>query len=862
MTALATRLTRPRAAAIASRLYAALPVLTIFAWLCLIFGWEAWGNLSPWLFGDELEKTQLARAIAETGHAARRGVPVTSHSLVAWLTAPAWLVHDTTRAYGLLKAMQVAAMTSVIFPTYLLARQLVSPRWALFAAVGAATIPALSYSSLILEEPFAYPYSALCFFLIVKSLATQRRHWIAAAVVASLVAPFVRGELAVIPATFVVAALVFVWSGERARRWRSGWSAWDWTGWLLLLAGVVIVVNAVIRSHSQEWEISTEFEKHRMIVLGLQAAGALTIGLGLLPVVAGLAFILPLARERRDPVLRAFFASAVTAIVGFGFYTAVKAAWNAIQFSTIVAERNLIYLSPLLFVATAALLERRLRAPLAVIAGASAFVLYLVLTTPYKMEFHFYFDAPGLSILQSANRVLAFTPHDAKVALIVLVVLATAVLLLTRLVRNERALGWALGGSAAFVLAWTLTGEITGARSSHEFADALLANLPRPLDWIDRADHGRPAIYLGQHITDANAVFLTEFWNRSIVHVWSNDGSAPGPGPTLTPDIVKPNGTLFPQPKEEYMVTDSGLEIVGSLILERSHNAGGVQVPLRLYRITPPLRMRQSIEGLFADGWGQPHTAYNQYSTPDRRPGYVVVDVSRAGGGKTIPATAKVLIGKLAINKHHQPHLGRILARRSVYAASDLEHRFVIPAPPAPFRVETEVTPFSPHDLNPTDTDVRTLGAQISYGFVPKTPQPIPGKPPDVTGVYYDGWIGPEATYTQWSAPFEQPGTVRVTVSRRYWAGTDIPGHVRIVVGKVGYRKVGPDLRFGITQVTATRTWTVHAKQMRTLSLPTPKPPFRVEIRISPLFVPAKLDPRSTDRRQLGAQVAFRFVPF
>lgn len=862
MTALAARFARPRAAVIASRLYSALPLLTIFVWLCLLFGWEAWGNLSPWLFGDELEKTQLARAIAETGHAARRGAPVTSHSLVAWLTAPAWLVHDTTHAYGLLKAIQVAAMTSVLFPTYLLARQLVSPRWALFAAAGAATIPALSYSSLILEEPFAYPYAALCFFLLVKALATRRPSWIAATVVAALVAPFVRGELVVIPATFVVAALVFVWTGERARRWRSGWSDWDWVGWITLLAGVVIVVNAVIRSHSQEWEISTEFEKHRMIVLGLQAAGALTIGVGLLPVIAGLAFILPLARERSDPTLRAFFATASTAILGFAFYTAVKAAWNAIQFSTIVAERNLIYVVPLLFVATAVVLERRLRAPLAVVVSVAAFVLYLVLKTPYKMEFHFYFDAPGLSILQSANRVLAFSPSDAKTALVVLVVLTTAIVLLSRVVRSERALGWALGCSAAFVIAWTLTGEITGARSSHEFADQLLANVPKPLNWIDRADHGQPAIYFGQHITDANAVFLTEFWNRSIVHVWSNDGTAPGPGPTLTPDIVKPNGKLYPQPPERYLVTDSGLEIVGSLVEERYHLAGGVRVPLRLYRITPPLRMRQSVEGMFADGWGQPHTAYNQYSTPARRPGYVVVDVSRAGGGKSVPASAQLVIGKLAIDKQHQPHLGKIVARRIVHATRNLEHRFVIPAPKAPFRVETDVTPFSPHDLNPTDTDVRTLGAQVSYAFVPRTPRPVPGRPPDKTGVFYDGWIGSDATYTRWWTAFEQAGTMRVTISRRLWGGPDVPGHVRITIGPVGYRQAGSELVFGITKVTAVRTWTVHSKEQRTLSLPTPPPPFQVKVHIDPLFVPAKLDPRSRDTRRLGAQVNFSFKAF
>ena len=177
MNTVAARFARPRAAVVASRVYAALPLLTIFVWLCLIYGWEAWGNLSPWLFGDELEKTQLARAIAEIGHAARRGVPVTSHSLVAWLTAPAWLVHDTTRAYGLLKAIQVAVMTSVIFPTYFLARMLVSRNAALFAAAAAATIPALAYGPMIIAEPLAYPYAALCFFLIAKALVVRGRAW-------------------------------------------------------------------------------------------------------------------------------------------------------------------------------------------------------------------------------------------------------------------------------------------------------------------------------------------------------------------------------------------------------------------------------------------------------------------------------------------------------------------------------------------------------------------------------------------------------------------------------------------------------------------------------------------------------------
>jgi hypothetical protein len=39
--------------------------------------------------------------------------------------------------------------------------------------------------------------------------------------------------------------------------------------------------------------------------------------------------------------------------------------------------------------------------------------------------------------------------------------------------------------------------------------------------------------------------------------------------------------------------------------------------------------------------------------------------------------------------------------------------------------------------------------------------------------------------------------------------------------------------------------------------IPTPKPPFRVEVRISPTFSPS--DYGQSDRRELGAQVAFAF---
>jgi hypothetical protein len=49
----------------------------------------------------------------------------------------------------------------------------------------------------------------------------------------------------------------------------------------------------------------------------------------------------------------------------------------------------------------------------------------------------------------------------------------------------------------------------------------------------------------------------------------------------------------------------------------------------------------------------------------------------------------------------------------------------------------------------------------------------------------------------------------------------------------------------------------VHSGLQRVFSIPTPKPPFRIEVSISPTFSPS--DYGGSDRRQFGAQVGFDF---
>ena len=715
------------------RVIAALPLAIVFTWLFFLYVWQSWGHLTPWLFSDELQTAQLSRAIAETGHPARRGEPYGFQSLYNYVIAPAWWIHDTHTAYSVVKTISCLVMTSALFPAYALARLVVAPRYALFAAAGTAAIPAFIYSSMLIAEPAAYFWATLCFYLMAKALLSRRPGWVAASVVACLLAPLVRKQLTMIPFALLLAA-IFLWlTGERARRWRSGWSRWDWIGAVVLGVGALIVFNATAAAHSHEWLIATGYYRHRMIEYGLWAAGALTIGLGVLPVVAGLAALFRRRDEPRSEADRVFASVFAAGLIAIGWYTAVKASYISTVFSTLVEERNLIYVAPLLFVATAIWLERP-RVRWWALAASAGLALYLILHTPYKMEFRFYSDAPGLGILQEANRRLGWTPHTARVVLLSMLALSVVLVLLPR-VLGERSRGAAaVAAVAAFgVLGWTLTAQISAAFASNSFADSFAKNIEPPLDWIDKATDGKPTLYLGQSIVDSTGLLITEFWNRSLEDIWSLDGTAPGPGPTLTPDLAGADGRLYPSPKGlVYAVTDPGVDVVGTVVAVHTHTNGGSTIPWRLVKIAQPLRLAHAQTGIEPDGWivspdgvKPAKAAYSQFVTPGKRRGYARVVVTRRGwGGTDVPGRVTIKLGTLVKGKDKQPALGKVLAVHRFWIHSRESKQFYIPAPRGPFRAEVTVSPtFVQSTLDPRIGDTRHLGAQVGFGWVPRIPR-------------------------------------------------------------------------------------------------------------------------------------------
>ena len=160
---------------------------------------QAWAHKTPWLFGDELELTQLSRAIADTGHAARRGEPYSFTTLWTYVLAPAWLIDNLHAAYATVKYLTVIVMTATVFPAYGIARLLRRPqacplrrscvrrdsRRRVLVDDRRGAVRLLLVDSDALPDPPRTDHTV--------TLVDRRRGG------AALIAPLVRGELAMLP---------------------------------------------------------------------------------------------------------------------------------------------------------------------------------------------------------------------------------------------------------------------------------------------------------------------------------------------------------------------------------------------------------------------------------------------------------------------------------------------------------------------------------------------------------------------------------------------------------------------------------------------------------------------------------------
>jgi hypothetical protein len=572
----------------------------------------------------------------------------------------------------------------------------------------------------------------------VVELRRSRRSyaWTAGAVVAVALGAAVKGELVVLPLLLLLAACFWAWSSEAARRRRARWSLADHAGLAVVVLGVVFVISGFASKQSQQWYVVTTIYKHRVLDMGGWAFGALAIGVGVVPFLAGLASLVPVPRETPSRELRAFRSVATAGLIVFGTYASMKAAYLSTVFATRVEERNLIYIAPLLFVGTALVLERR-RVQTAALAVSAIVTGYLVgyavyhsVGSPYEMGVQLYSDSLGFAILQQANRYLHLDVDQARVLMIGVFLLGLLLVSAHRaapLASRPRVLGLVTSATALAVVGWCLTGQIAAAIATISISRTEAKTLGKPYSWADAETHGNPTLYLGVGETDQTAEWLLEFWNRSISGVSSIDRSVDGPGPAPAPSIAA-DGTLdWGQGATSY---DDAVEdipcvnLAGRVRALHHYRAGGLVRTWALVGLTHPVRLRSMCTGLYADGWSGPDdSAYFRFS--GGRGHWLKVTVSRTSwSGPSDPSGVHVALGKLAV-KDGYPRQGRLLVRKNGSVDSGQATTFWLRVPTDRFAVQVTIDKrFVPSEVDPSRySDSRELGAQIRYALVSHPPR-------------------------------------------------------------------------------------------------------------------------------------------
>jgi len=415
--------------------------------------------------------------------------------------------------------------------------------------------------------------------------------------------------------------------------------------------------------------------------------------------------------------------TSAAAIGAFLWYAGIKGAFLSTVFATYIYERNVIYLLPRLMAGTALALARGVGRGWAIVVAAVVTV-YAVNATPIELKYPYY-EAPGLAILAFANRELGWSADTIESAVLTASLVAIGVVVALRLLRRGSIASIALAGVAAVaVVAWSLTTEVYAAEGGRIQSEQIAQNLPEPFDWVEQETRGAPVVVIGQQITDPTNLWLTEFFNPSVRKMWSLDGTAPRPGPILTPDLEAINGTLTPSPDTDYALAVNGVQLQAPVVARRKNAV--------LYRVDGgPLKLKESVIGRTTDGWVMgtneertARAAYTRYDVSGDGPGFALVKLSRIGWcprpSKRTTAKATVRIGPVGIGPDKQPAITEATDTQTLTVRDCRTTGVTLSPPSGPWRVEVEVEPtFSPNEIDPSNSDRRQLGAQLEVRFQP-----------------------------------------------------------------------------------------------------------------------------------------------
>ena len=222
-------------------------------------------------------------------------------------------------------------------------------------------------------------------------------------------------------------------------RQRAGWTALHWVAAAGVFVVVVVAAAALGAAVSVGWRVAIQ-NPDDLVRYAALALGPFAAGVAILPVLAG-----PAVLTRRSTFMPVF----VGAFAGFLVYVAAKEAFIASRpvlskTNGLLGERNLIYLSPVVFAATAIWAARR-RTNRWALAGATAVMVAVFAWIPYVWAEASSPDSP--TVVSISHIVSGLSHPTVRAALIVATLLSAAVLLLRRMAVFVAAGSWSSAGA-------------------------------------------------------------------------------------------------------------------------------------------------------------------------------------------------------------------------------------------------------------------------------------------------------------------------------------------------------------------------------------------------------------------------------
>jgi hypothetical protein len=573
--------------------------------------------VAPWIMVDELIYSELAKSFAEHGRFLVRGEASTGYGFVyPVLIAPAWRLFDAVPdAYAAAKAINAVAMSLAAVPAYLLARRVLAPALALFAAVLTVAVPSMLYTGTLMTENVFYPLfltASLALVLMLERPTVTRQ---VVVLVLCAVAFAARAQaIVLIPAAATAPILLAVFERRGMRALRPFAVLYG-----LLAAGAAAAVLATVaRGRSPlsllgAYRAATDSDYSAATVLRyvLYHVSEFDLYVGIVPFAALLALWLA---ARSLPLRARVFAAASLPLVAF--LIVVVAAFASQPSVARIEERNMFYAAPLALIALLAVAtDDAIRPRLRWLVTAAAVAAVLPVFIPYAR----------LITTSAVSDTFALLPwwwvQDRGIHLDDLrwVVLAVAAVAAAALVLVPRRLALVLPVLVgAYFAAMSFVVE-NGRHGLHRASvGSLWAGIRvAPPDWIDRAaGRGASVSYLWTGKLSAYTIWENEFFNRSFGTVVDLTGPSPGGLPEL-PVERRPDGRLTGAGgpvRAQFVLADGSVDVAGRAV------ARDPRIGLVLYRTRGPVVLLTKVEGLYPnDTWSGKNVTYSRVACPGGR---------------------------------------------------------------------------------------------------------------------------------------------------------------------------------------------------------------------------------------------------